>query len=98
MSDLELTKEEDSSKKVKDSITYLINLVSDCVVRGGYSIDDVVKIKNSIENFTTGTSSEESQKDSVIFLINYIHIAQSKGKLTLEEAYHAYKNIDVFRT
>jgi hypothetical protein len=84
--------------KVKDSITFLINLVSVCVERGGYNIDDVVKIKSSIEKFTDGNSNEESQKNSVISLINYIHMAQNKGKLTLEEAYHAYNSIDIFRT
>lgn len=97
MSQIETTKDS-SVDKVKDSITFLINLVSNCVERGGYSITDVVKIKESIENFTNGTSDEESQKDSIISLINYIHIAQTKGKLTLEEAYQAYNNIGTFRT
>lgn len=96
MSELEKTNEP-AVDKVKDSITFLINLVSTCVERGGYSLTDVVKIKDSIENFTNGTSNEESQKDSIISLINYIHIAQTKGKLTLEEAYQAYSNIDTFR-
>ena len=38
--------------KVKESITFLITLVSVCVERGGYNIDDVVKIKSSIEKLT----------------------------------------------
>lgn len=97
MSELENTNDS-SVDKVKDSITFLINLVSTCVERGGYSFTDVVKIKDSIENFTNGTSNEESQKDSIISLINYVHIAQTKGKLTLEEAYQAYNTIDTFRT
>lgn len=95
----ELKDTNDSSvDKVKDSITFLINLVSTCVERGGYNLNDVIKIKDSIENFTNGTSNEDSQKDSIILLIEYIHVAQTKGKLTLEEAYQAYTNIDTFRT
>ncbi len=93
-----ITEDPQTVDKVKESITFLINLVSVCVERGGYNIDDVVKIKSSIEKFTDGNSSEESQKDSVISLINYIHMAQAKGKLKLEEAYHAYNSIDIFRT
>ena len=96
MSQLEDT-EESSSDKVKNSITFLINLVSNCVERGGYSFSDVVKIKESIECFTNGTSSEESQRDSIILIIKYIHIAQNKGNLSLEEAYQAYTNIGTFR-
>ena len=102
MSELEASnndnEENNSPDKVKESITFLINLVSHCVERGGYNIDDVVNIKSSIEKFTDGNSTEEAQKNSIISLINFINLAQNKGKLSLEEAYHAYNSINVFRT
>ena len=36
------TEDPQTVDKVKESITFLINLVSVCVERGGYNIDDVI--------------------------------------------------------
>lgn len=83
-------------KKIKESITYIINLISSCVERGGFSVNDVIKINNCIEDFTVEEGDEEKQKKSIITLINFIHIAQSKGKLSLEEAHNTYKQISIF--
>ena len=84
------------NNKVRDAITFIINLVSLCVERGGYNINDVVKIKESIEDFTNKNSTEESQKNSIINLIGYIQQAQAKGKLKLEEAYQAHLYVEFF--
>ncbi len=81
----------------KKSLSFLINLISECVERGGFTLSDVLKINESINNFTKNDSNEESQQKSIINIINYINISQNKGKLTLEEAYESYKAISCFK-
>ena len=96
MSEQEST-QEDSNDKVKDSIAFLIDLVKKCVSRGGIEFENVIKINKSIEIFYSSDSTPESQEDAVMTLIKCVHTAQNCGKLSLEEAFKAYKHITVFR-
>lgn len=90
--------ENEEKNSQKKSLTYLINLLSECVERGGFTLNDALKINESINNFTNNNSvSEDSQQKSIVAIVNYINIAQTKGKLTLEEAYEAYKSINCFK-
>lgn len=88
---------QEKEDKQKKSLSFLINLISECVERGGYTIADVIKINESINDFTKNEADEEAQKKSILTLINYVQISQSKGKLSLQEAYEAYQSINCFK-
>lgn len=94
----------DNQENLKKSIAFLINLLSTCVERGGFTLSDAVKINDSISVFTNNDKNidesinhEELQTNSIQNIINYINLSQSKGKLTLEEAYEAYISINSFK-
>lgn len=87
---------QEQTKVIKESLLYLINLLNNCIERGGFQIGEVILINDSIQHLTNNKSSQEEQRKGIIEIIKYIYKAQSLGKLSLEEAYYCHLKVKIF--
>ena len=87
---------EEQTKIIKESLLYLINLLNNCIERGGFQIGEVILINDSIQHLTNNRSTQEEQRKAIIEIIKYIYKAQSLGKLSLEEAYYCHLKVKIF--
>jgi hypothetical protein len=87
---------EEQTKIIKESLLYLINLLNNCIERGGFQITEVIIINDSIKHLTNNKSSQEEQKKAIVEIIKYIYKAQLLGKLSLEEAYNCHLKVKIF--
>ena len=85
-----------SRELLQDAMGHIIKLVSAGQERGCYTLEEAVDIQKAITCFKEETSSTQSESEQgVLTLITAIEKCQSKGKLSLQEAYVAYQAITV---
>jgi hypothetical protein len=87
---------EEKKQQQQNSITYIGKLLISCVERGGFSMQEVIKINTTIEGFKTPNTTDEQKKIMLTDIFNYIQAAQSNGKLSLEEAHNSYMCLTSF--
>ena len=105
---------EDPTTVRKTALAHIIDTVCLCQQRGGYTIDEAVRISTAINCFTPTAPSEDSavakadatttvrtdetQTQQLQFQVNMLEKSQSQGKLSLREAWTVYNAIQIFST
>lgn len=105
---------EDPTTVRKTALAHIIDTVCLCQQRGGYTIEEAVRISTAINCFTPTASGEGSaatkadatatartdgtQTQQLQFLVSMLEKSQSQGKLSLREAWTAYNAIQIFST
>ena len=84
-----------SKASIKDNLSNIIHLVNLGQERGSYTLDEAVKIQQSVLCFTTNgeQSSKSQQEQAVITLVNALEKVQKKGNFSLQEAFIAYQAV-----
>ena len=90
------------SETTLSALNYVCDMAQKCQHRGGYTLDDAVKLHKSIENIRTHSEQQDFTWDivlkdkthdmhvNVLYVFDMLEKSQCRGVLNLEEAWTIY--------
>ena len=79
-----------------ESTAYLLTLLSECNLRGGFTLDEAVKL-SKVRADVNARSVRTLHPSEIALVRSMVCVSQSMGKLSLEEAWTAYNALHILQ-